>query len=94
MSAQQRDVGAISDFVGMTRDSWSSHIALIAGGIIAVHIVDDNYVQPEWGGIADHLASGLVPLVAYYRAVGWRAMNWVWAGAAFYSIGARARFNC
>ena len=37
---------------------------MLAGGIIAVHIVDDNYVQPEWGGIADHLASGLVPLVA------------------------------
>jgi hemolysin III len=24
----------------------------------------------------------------YYRAVGWRAMNWVWLGAAFYSVGA------
>jgi hemolysin III len=31
---------------------------------------------------------GVVPVVHYYRAVGWRAMNWVWVGAACYSIGA------
>jgi hemolysin III len=31
---------------------------------------------------------GLLPLVHYYRAVGPRAMNWVWAGAVLYSIGA------
>lgn len=31
---------------------------------------------------------GVLPLPLYYRAVGWRAMNWVWLGAAFYSIGA------
>ena len=30
---------------------------------------------------------GLVPLVHYYRAVGWRAMNWVWAGAGLYTRG-------
>ena len=42
----------------------SQRQAFVASGIIAVHIVDDNYFQPEWGGIADHVASGLVPLVA------------------------------
>ena len=31
---------------------------------------------------------GVLPAPLYYRAVGWRAMNWVWAGAGFYSVGA------
>jgi hemolysin III len=31
---------------------------------------------------------GVVPLVHYYRAVGWRAMCWVWLGAALYTAGA------
>jgi hemolysin III len=31
---------------------------------------------------------GLVPLVRLYQAVGWRAMMWVWLGAAFYTGGA------
>ena len=31
---------------------------------------------------------GIAPVVHYYRAVGWRAMNWVWLGAALYSTGA------
>ena len=31
---------------------------------------------------------GLLPLVHYYRAVGGRAMNWVWAGGVLYSAGA------
>jgi hemolysin III len=31
---------------------------------------------------------GILPLPVYYRALGWRAMNYVWVGAAFYSAGA------
>ena len=31
---------------------------------------------------------GVAPVVYYYRAVGWRAMNWVWLGAALYTLGA------
>ncbi len=31
--------------------------------------------------------AGLMPLPTYYRALGWRAMNWVWAGAGFYTLG-------
>lgn len=31
---------------------------------------------------------GVVPVVHYYRAVGWRAMNWVWFGALLYTAGA------
>ena len=30
----------------------------------------------------------ILPLPLYYRAVGWRAMNYVWIGAALYSLGA------
>jgi MYXO-CTERM domain-containing protein len=36
---------------------------LLALGAIALHVVDDNYLQPEPGtGAGDHLVSGLVPL--------------------------------
>jgi fermentation-respiration switch protein FrsA (DUF1100 family) len=36
---------------------------------IAVHILDDNYVQPAAGtGVADHLTSGLVPFAAVVGA--------------------------
>lgn len=31
---------------------------------------------------------GICPVVQYYRAVRWRAMNWVWFGALFYTVGA------
>ena len=31
---------------------------------------------------------GVLPLPLYYRLVGWRAMNWVWAGGALYTFGA------
>ena len=30
----------------------------------------------------------VLPMPLLYQAVGWRAMNWVWLGAAFYSAGA------
>ena len=31
---------------------------------------------------------GILPLPLFYRALGWRAMNYVWVGAALYSLGA------
>jgi hemolysin III len=31
---------------------------------------------------------GIIPIVRYYAALGWRAMNWVWVGAALYTGGA------
>lgn len=31
---------------------------------------------------------GVLPIPIYYRAVGWRAMNWVWAGCLLYTAGA------
>jgi dienelactone hydrolase len=40
-------------------------IVLLAVGLIALHIVDDSFVQPQPGTSAtDHLVSGLVPLIA------------------------------
>lgn len=39
-------------------------VVRLALGVVALHVVDDNYLQPEPGTSAgDHLASGLVPLV-------------------------------
>jgi hypothetical protein len=36
----------------------------IATGLIALHVADDSFVQPESGtGPVDHLASGLIPLM-------------------------------
>jgi hypothetical protein len=41
----------------------------IAVAVIALHVVDDNFVQPPPGTSAtDHLASGLVPLVVLAAA--------------------------
>lgn len=40
-----------------------SALFLLGIGVVAVHIVDDNFVQPQPGtGATDHLVSGLVPL--------------------------------
>ena len=38
-------------------------LLLLAIGVIALHVIDDHYLQPEPGTAAgDHLVSGLVPL--------------------------------
>jgi len=31
---------------------------------------------------------GLLPIVQYYRELGWRAINWMWLGAILYTLGA------
>jgi uncharacterized protein len=39
------------------------HLARLSLGAVALHVVDDNYLQPNPGtSAADHLVSGLVPL--------------------------------
>ncbi|WP_246523779.1 PAQR family membrane homeostasis protein TrhA [Gemmata palustris] len=46
---------------------------------------------PHWAIVGIYLALGwigLLPLPLYYRAIGWRAMNWVWVGGGLYSLGA------
>ena len=64
---------------GASREAILFRLAVLA---IAVHVVDDNFLQPPRGtSAADHLASGLVPLAilglagwAYPRLRGpWRA---------------------
>src|SRR5918995_658209 len=58
-------------------------IVVIAVGLIALHVVDDSFVQPQPGTSAtDHLVGGLVPLAVLALAVGayprlragWRAI--------------------
>jgi uncharacterized protein len=58
-------------------------------GVIALHVVDDSFIQPQPGTSAtDHLLSGLVPLtvlalaaIAYPRMrAGWRAVTAVVVG--------------
>ena len=40
-------------------------VFLVAVAVIAIHVVDDSFIQPEPGTSAgDHLVSGLVPLAA------------------------------
>ena len=45
------------------RLSRETLLFLLALGVIALHVIDDHYLQPEPGTAAgDHLVSGLVPL--------------------------------
>jgi uncharacterized protein len=44
-------------------------VALSGFGLIALHLVDDSFLQPEPGmGVTDHLVSGLVPLAVLVGA--------------------------
>ena len=63
--------------------AWESLVFRIGVGLIALHIVDDRFVQPEEGvSPADHLVSGIVPLLILAAALlvygrlrpGWRAI--------------------
>ena len=55
------------------RERW---LVGIAFGLIALHIVDDNFLQPQPGTSAgDHLVSALVPL-AVIALLGWGYLRW------------------
>jgi hemolysin III len=46
---------------------------------------------PHWVVVMNYIAMGwlgVLPVGAYYRAVGWQAMNWMWLGAGLYTTGA------
>ena len=48
-----------------TRRDGELKLAVAAVAVIAVHVIDDNFVQPETGtSAADHVISGLLPLAA------------------------------
>src|SRR6266550_2008589 len=58
-----RFLGAVSRRIAAARRETAFAVAALV--VIAVHLVDDNFVQPEPGtSAADHLVSGLVPLIA------------------------------
>ena len=53
--------GILARVAGAVRSETA--LARIAIGLVALHVVDDNFLQPNPGTSAgDHLASGLVPL--------------------------------
>jgi uncharacterized protein len=52
-----------SSTLNARRARGRDRLASIALGLIALHVADDNFIQPQPGTSArDHLASGLVPL--------------------------------
>ena len=51
----------VFDVVGLGRNEATFAVGSL--GVIGVHVVDDNFLQPQPGtSAADHLVSGLVPL--------------------------------
>ncbi|MGZ8793296.1 MAG: hypothetical protein ACXW0F_01395, partial [Gaiellaceae bacterium] len=76
-------------------------LARVAFGVVGLHIVDDNFLQPEPGTSAvDHLVSGLVPLalvagaaLAYGRLrAGFRAASALLFGAFGVLFGTEAAY--
>ena len=74
----------------------ASAFFVIASGAVALHILDDNFLQPEPGTSArDHLASGLIPVailaalaVAYpHLRAGLRATTAMTLGALAITVG-------
>jgi len=64
-------------------------VFLIAVAVIALHVLDDSFVQPEPGtSAADHLVSGLVPLAALgIAAVAYARMGPAWRATLALVIG-------
>ena len=65
-------------------------IFLVAVAVIALHVLDDSFIQPEPGtSAADHLVSGLVPLAALaIAAVAYGRLAPAWRGTLALVIGA------
>jgi hypothetical protein len=56
------------------RVNLEQKLFLLGVGLIALHVLDDNFLNPEPGTSAgDHLVSGLVPLTALALAAAWYA---------------------
>lgn len=61
---------------------------LAAAGISCLWLLPK---APHWLIVVIYLSLGwigVLPVPLYYRAVGWRAMNWIWAGGLLYTAGA------
>ena len=74
---------------GGSRESMLLRIAIV---VIAIHVVDDNYLQPQPGTSAgDHLVSGLVPLaVLGLAAWAYPRLRGLWRGAIALALGVLA----
>jgi hemolysin III len=62
--------------------------ALAAAGIFCLWVLPK---APHWVVVCIYLGIGwlgVLPVARYYKVVGPRAMNWVWAGAGLYCLGA------
>jgi MYXO-CTERM domain-containing protein len=73
----------------MRRRARESQLFALALAVIAVHVVDDNYVQPPPGTSAgDHLVSGLVPLALLGLAAwAYPRLRGLWRGALALTLG-------
>jgi hypothetical protein len=71
---------------GGSRESTLFRLAI---GVIALHVVDDNFLQPQPGTSAgDHLVSGLVPLaVLGLAAWAYPRLPGLWRGATALALG-------
>ena len=66
-------------------------LALTGLGLVAVHVADDNFLQPEPGvSAADHLVSGLVPIALLVLAASWYPRLRAGARAAICLVGGAA----
>jgi uncharacterized protein len=77
-------------FGALARVVWREHgLFVLAVGVIALHVVDDNFVQPQPGTSAgDHLVSGLVPLaVLGLAAWAYPRLRGPWRGAMAVAFG-------
>jgi MYXO-CTERM domain-containing protein len=73
----------------MRRRARESQLFAFALAVIAVHVVDDNYLQPQPGtSPSDHLVSGLVPLAALGLATwAYPRLRGLWRGAIALTLG-------
>jgi hypothetical protein len=65
IAGNSRSTGAAEEVAGEVGSvgTWEYRIFLAGVGVVGLHILDDNYLQPAPGTSGgDHLASGLVPL--------------------------------
>ena len=73
--------------------AWGKWFLRLMWGLAAVGI-GGIWLLPKsqhWLLVTNYLAVGwlgVLPVFHYYRAVGWRAMNWMWLGAGLYTVGA------
>ena len=63
---EEDDLGILVDLgpAPRPRVTRERRLTLLATAAAALHVIDDNVINPDWGGIQHHVASTLVPLTA------------------------------